>query len=77
MTKPAKDLLPGEKINPPSHERTWLKTPLTVVSVEEGTPDKRGPWLNVRVTFVSPYDAEKISVSVFRFRPDTIVKILS
>ena len=68
----ARCLQPGDKIPAPAHEQKWLKTLLTVVSVEDGKVDKGGLWLKVKVTFPSPY-ADRISESVFRFRPDTLV----
>lgn len=74
MNKTAKELTTGDRIKPPAHERKWLKTLLTVVSVEQGKTDKGGLWINVTCSFASPYQEGKISNSVFRFRPDTLVK---
>jgi len=68
----AQFLRPGDKIPAPAHERKWLKTLLTVVTVENGNVDKGGLWLKVKATFASPY-GDKISDGVFRFRPDTLV----
>jgi hypothetical protein len=76
MKKAARDLTAGDQILPPAHERKWLKTPLTVVSVSIGSADKGGPWLHVRASFVSPY-GERTSESIFRFRPNTAVTVLS
>ncbi len=68
----AQFLQPGDKIPAPAHERKWLRTLLTVISVEEGNVDKGGLWLKVKASFVSPY-ADRVSDSVFRFRPDTLI----
>lgn len=69
----AKNLQAGDKIPAPTHERKWLKSLLTVVSVEGGAVDKGGLWLKVRATFESPYEPGAIRQDTFRYRPDTLV----
>lgn len=76
--KKAQDLKSGDIINPPAHERSWLKTTLTVIEVTEAAPDKRGAWLWVKASYVSPYgDGTKTSESKFKFRPETMVAVFA
>lgn len=76
MIKKASELVTGDRIKPPAHERKWLKSLLTILSVHEDKTDRGGLWLNVHVTYESPYQQGKISNSVFRFRPDTLIKVI-
>ena len=69
----AQNLQVGDKIPAPAYERKWLKSSLTVVSVEDGRVDKGGLWLKVRATFESPYEAGAIRQDVFRYRPTTLI----
>lgn len=75
--KLAKDLVPGDVIPPPRHERGWMwkdgvKRMLTVVEVAEGGSDKRGPWTEVKATYGSPY-SDTVSSGTFSMRPSTVV----
>ena len=69
--KEAKDLVAGDRILTPRTDRKWRRGPLTVLAVEEGCTDKRGLWLNVKASFVSPYG--RIVEAIFHVRPDTMI----
>jgi hypothetical protein len=78
ITKKAQDLKAGDVINPPAHERGWLKSKLTVIELKPANPDKRGPWLSIKTSYPSPYgNGQKISEGVFNFRPETAVKVFA
>lgn len=72
----AKDLTHGLKIPAPAHERRWLKTPLTVLSVTDGRVDVKGLWLRVRCSYQSPYSPYRMSEGIFQYRPGTLIPVI-
>ncbi len=79
MKKQAKDLKPGDVVNPPQHERGWLwkdgvKRTMTVLGVCDGRPDARGPWLEVTAEYSSPY-GPNVTSGRFSYRPTTMVTV--
>ena len=75
MKKKASDLQIGDRISPPSGERRWMQCLPTVIQVEEGKTDRGGKWLDVRVSFPSPFVEGKISLTTFSYRPDTRITV--
>lgn len=74
------NLVPGDVIPPPAHERSWMwrdgvKRMVTVSGVIAGTPDKKGPWLEVACDYANPYNPDQTASSVYRMRPHTLVMV--
>ena len=74
--KKANELEIGDVIKPPTHERGWLKTNITVIQKMGEREDKGGKWLWFKAQYVSPNAEERVLRDFnFKLRPETQVKL--
>ncbi len=68
-TKQVTELTTGDIIDPPAGEKVWLwrdgtKRRYTVVSIESGKVTKKGSFVQINATCISPYgDQERFEIN--------------